>query len=90
MGINGAYIRGITAAGYANLPMHKLVELKAVGVTPADIARIRKINGRLPSVHKLVEIKALGIDPDDIDVDVDVNPDPDPDPDHDPDPDPDG
>ncbi|MBA3512159.1 M56 family metallopeptidase [Sphingomonas sp.] len=65
MGINGAYIRGIAAA-YGYLPMDDLVELKAVGVTPADIARFRRSGHRLPSVHKLVEMKALGINPEDI------------------------
>ena len=69
LGIDGAYIRGMADAGYRHLSIDDLQELKAVGITPRDVARYRRANRGLPSVDSLVGAKAAGLEPGDIDPD---------------------
>ena len=59
----------MSAAGYGPLPMSKLVELRAMGVTPADVARFRHAGRKLPSVDQMIQVKAMGLNPEDIDPD---------------------
>jgi hypothetical protein len=58
-------------AGYRHLSIDDLQELKAVGVTPGDVARYRRANRGLPSVDSIVSAKAAGLQPEDIDPDPD-------------------
>jgi hypothetical protein len=56
----------MVAAGYAHIPLGKLIELKSVGVTPADVSAFRRSGRGLPSVDEMVKAKALGLRPEDV------------------------
>jgi hypothetical protein len=43
--------------------------MKAVGLTPHEVARYRRANRGLPSVETLVGAKASGLSPEDLDPD---------------------
>lgn len=59
-----AYIDELASAGYTNLTVDELVQLKALGVTADYIRGIESAGLHHPSVTQLVRLKALGVQPD--------------------------
>ena len=55
----------------ASIASEELIGMKAVGVTPAEVARYRRAGRGLPSVDQMTAIKALGLEPEDIGRDTD-------------------
>jgi hypothetical protein len=82
VGTRGDYIRNLASAGFRNLSIDGLGELRAGGVTAADIPRFRRAGHKHLSVDDLVELKAAGH----VNLHADHDPDPDTDVDHDEDP----
>jgi beta-lactamase regulating signal transducer with metallopeptidase domain len=58
------YIDELNAAGYTNLTIDELMELKAVGVTGDYIRGIIAAGVPKPTVRELTELRALGVQPD--------------------------
>jgi len=58
-----AYIDELAAAGYANLSVDDLVQLKAAGVSAEFIRELRHAGLTHPSVRMLVQMRAVGVDP---------------------------
>jgi hypothetical protein len=58
------YIDELNAAGYTNLTIDELMELKAVGVTGDYIRGIIAAGVPKPTVRQLTELRALGVQPD--------------------------
>jgi hypothetical protein len=56
----------MAASGYARIPLSQLVEMKAVGVTPADVERFRRAGFSHLDVDDLVQAKTLGLTPEEI------------------------
>ena len=79
VGVTQDYVRSLAAVGYRGLPLSTVVELRALQVMPADIARAKRAAGRLPTPQEMVKIKALGITAQELEDDKDPDPNPDPD-----------
>jgi hypothetical protein len=56
----------MAAAGYSGLSLDQLVELRAVGVSPAYVEKLRRAGYGRISIDKLVEMRAVGVDPDEL------------------------
>jgi beta-lactamase regulating signal transducer with metallopeptidase domain len=58
-----AYIDEIANAGYKNLSVDDLIQLKSVGVTGAFIRDLERNGIVHPSISELVQLRAIGVDP---------------------------
>ena len=56
----------MAAAGLPRIPLSQLVEMKAVGVTPADVQRFRRAGYANLDVNQMIEAKTLGISPEEL------------------------
>jgi hypothetical protein len=56
----------MAAVGYPRIPLSELTELRAVGVTPADVERFRRAGFDRLNVDQLVQAKTLGLTPEEI------------------------
>jgi len=59
-----AYIDELAAAGYTNLSVDELVQMKAVGVTAGYIRGLEDAGLPHPTVEQLVRLRAIGVQPD--------------------------
>ncbi|HZY99004.1 MAG TPA: M56 family metallopeptidase [Candidatus Baltobacteraceae bacterium] len=59
-----AYIDELASAGYTNLTVDQLVQLKAVGVTADYIRGVENAGLSHPSVNDLIRLRAMGVQPD--------------------------
>ena len=57
------FLAGLDSAGYRNLTVDQLIELKEYGVTP-DYIRALQSAGYHPSVQELISLKQYGVSPD--------------------------
>jgi hypothetical protein len=56
----------MAAAGFPRISLEQLTEMRAVGITPADVERFRRAGFKHLDVDELVEAKTLGLTPEEI------------------------
>jgi len=61
LGVNAAYVKGMSAAGYPELEADKLTGMKAVGVSPEKVAQVHAL-GFKPSQEELIQMSVFKID----------------------------
>ena len=69
LGVTRDYIRAMAAVGYRNLDVGTVSQLRALNISPSDVARARKAAGRLPTPEEISAMTALGVEPEDLDRD---------------------
>ena len=63
MGVTAGYIAGLQRLGYRNMSVGKLIESKAMGVTPEDVRSLRS-GGRMSiSADELIRLRLAGLLP---------------------------
>ncbi|HEX8806651.1 MAG TPA: M56 family metallopeptidase [Candidatus Aquilonibacter sp.] len=55
------YIDQLASAGYTNLTVDELIQLRGVGVTPAYIREIESLGFGHPTPHQLVQLRGVGV-----------------------------
>ena len=61
---DGDYITEMANAGYPNLSVDQLIQMKSLGVTPDFVREMAAAGFTHPSVDELVKMRALGLTPD--------------------------
>jgi beta-lactamase regulating signal transducer with metallopeptidase domain len=61
---DGDYITEMANAGYPNLSVDQLIQMKSLGVTPEFVREMAAAGFNHPSVDELVKMRALGLTPD--------------------------
>jgi beta-lactamase regulating signal transducer with metallopeptidase domain len=61
---DGDYITDMANAGYPNLSVDQLIQMKSLGVTPEFVRQMAAAGFNHPSVDELVKMRALGLTPD--------------------------
>jgi beta-lactamase regulating signal transducer with metallopeptidase domain len=61
---DGDYITEMANAGYPNLSVDQLIQMKSLGVTPDFVREMAAAGFNHPSVDELVKMRALGLTPD--------------------------
>jgi beta-lactamase regulating signal transducer with metallopeptidase domain len=59
-----AYIDDLASAGYTNLTVDQLIELRSLGVTAEYIRGLESAGFEHPTVRELVQLRSLGVQPD--------------------------